>query len=548
MRKKTTIITLILAILGLFIFSSTSGYALNEESLANRPQYVEGEVLVKLKPDVSLTAVNSINSEFGTQTLREFKFTRTFHLQLPASLSVDKAISLLQRSPYVEYAVPNGIYYLDQTFPNDPNLGSLWGLNNTGQTGGTPDADIDAPEAWDITTGDHNVVIAVIDSGLDMAHPDIAANVWTNPGEIAGNGIDDDNNGYIDDVHGWDFSGGDNDPSPAGGGCLGHGTHTAGTIGAVGNNGVGISGVNWTVQIMPLKAFKPILGILCSANDANLIAAIEYHTMMGVRISSNSWGGTTYSAATYDAIRASNSVFVAASGNDGVNNDTSPHYPSSYDLDNIISVAAIDHNDALASFSNYGVVSVDVAAPGVDVVSTLPNNSYGSFSGTSMATPHVAGVVGLLLAQDPNLTINEVKWRILAGADNTGLPILTHGRANSYNALAWGLTPMPVTVDTAAAGSTDVQPGGTINVNFTVTNSDSVSRNVSAAIYARLQDGRELALGSATITLTPGQVYNYTLSKQVPASATPGATFRVFGQVQTSVSFDEDWVEYTVIP
>ncbi len=542
MRKKVTIVVF-LVLLIVVAFSGTPGYAAGE----SRPQYVEGEVLVKLKEGVSLTQIDAINQRFNTHTLREFDSIRGFHLELPANLSVARAIQVIQRHPYVEYVAPNNLYYLD-VMPNDPDFGSMWGLHNTGQTGGTADADIDAPEGWDITTGDSSVVVAVIDSGLDMTHEDLAANLWTNPGEIAGNGIDDDGNGFVDDIHGWDFSSNDNDPSPVGGACGGHGTHTGGTIGAVGDNGVGVTGVNWNVQIMPLKAFKPFLGVFCTANDADLIAAIEYHTMMGVRISSNSWGGGSFSQATYDAIRASKSVFVAAAGNDGTNNDVTPHYPSNYALDNIISVAATTDTDALASFSNFGATSVDLGAPGENILSTLHNNSYGSYSGTSMATPHVAGVAGLLLAQDPNLTNNEIKWRILNGTDNTGLNVLTGGRLNSHGALAWGLSTMAVTIEVTPLGATDVHAGDTVNYQMTATNHDAVSHSVNGMVFARLMDGREIVLGSTTITLAAGQVRSFNLSELVPAAVAPGTTIELFGQVETAVSFDEDVAVYTVIP
>lgn len=548
MKKKTVFGLLVL----IFTLVLTVSYASGQESRVERPLYVPGEILVKLRPDVSLSKISDINRRYAMRTLNEFTFTRTFHLSLPASLSVDQAIQFLQRESIVEYVGPNNLYYLDQA-PDDPGLGNLWGLHNTGQTGGTADADIDAPEAWDITTGDSNLVIAVIDSGLDLDHPDIAANLWTNPGEIANNGLDDDGNGYIDDVHGWDFATDDNDPSAPNDACVGHGTHTAGTIGAVGNNGVGVTGVNWHVKLMPLRAFKPLYGIFCSANDADLIEAIEYHTLMGVRISSNSWGGSTASQPTMDAIRASDSIFVAAAGNGnsagiGQNNDVTPSYPANYPLDNIIAVAATDDNDALASFSNYGLTTVDLSAPGVDVASTLPDNTYGSLSGTSMATPHVAGVAGLLLAQDPTLTNNEVKWRILKGVDNIGLPVVTGGRLNAYGALAWGLTPMAVTTNATPVGSTFVRAGSSVQIHIDTTNQDTASQTVAAKVYARLSDGRELVLVSTTRILAAGETLSVNYTRQVPNSIPVGTTFRIFVQVQTSVSFDEDWIEYTVIP
>ncbi|RLS21741.1 MAG: hypothetical protein DWH72_01790, partial [Planctomycetota bacterium] len=339
--------------------------------------------------------------------------------------------------------------------PNDPSYPLLWGLNNTSQFGGTINADIDAPEAWNLTTGSRSVVVGVIDSGVDITHPDLAANIWTNPGEIPGNGIDDEGNGYIDDVHGWDFV--DNDNTPQDG--AGHGTHVAGTIGAVGNNSVGVAGVNWQVSLMPLR----FLGNDGSGSTSGAIAAINYATMLrrsfGINIvaTNNSWGGGGYSNLLEDAIRKSGEVgitFVAAAGNEASNNDSVARYPTNYNLPNVISVAAIDDRDALASFSNYGATTVDIGAPGVSIYSTLPSNSYGTYSGTSMATPHVAGVIGLLAAAKPGITVAEVRAAIL----NSAVPIasltgktLSGGRLNARAALE--SLGMAVQASTPAVGS-----------------------------------------------------------------------------------------------
>ncbi|MDP7269578.1 MAG: S8 family peptidase, partial [Pirellulales bacterium] len=250
-----------------------------------------------------------------------------------------------------EYIQPNYTFTIDATIPNDPNFANLWGLNNTGQSGGTADADIDAPEAWDIQTGT-DILIGVIDTGIDYTHPDLVNNIWTNPGEIAGNGIDDDANGYVDDVHGYDFAYGDSDPMDGNG----HGTHCAGTIAAQGNDSTGVAGINWDAQLMALK-FLDDYGY---GSTYNALLAVEYATMMGARITNNSWGGGGYDSALYDAIAAAgvaNSLFVAAAGNASTNNDSSAKYPASYDLDNIIAVASTDHNDAMSYFSNYGATT-----------------------------------------------------------------------------------------------------------------------------------------------------------------------------------------------
>jgi len=248
--------------------------------------------------------------------------------------------------------------------PDDPDLADLWGMHNTGQTNGTPDADVDAPEAWNIATGSSDIVVGIIDTGVDYTHPDLAANIWTNDGEVAGNGLDDDGNGFVDDVHGYDFVNDDGDPMDDNR----HGTHVAGTIAAVGDNGVGVAGLNWSSSIMALKFLNS--GGWGFTSDA--VRALNYATMMrtdygvNVRLTSNSWGGGVYVQALYDAIAASGEagmLFIAAAGNRSSDNDAQPFYPSAYDLDNVIAVAATDHNDDLAAFSCYGATTVDLAAP-----------------------------------------------------------------------------------------------------------------------------------------------------------------------------------------
>ncbi|MEG4861660.1 S8 family serine peptidase, partial [Microcoleus sp. K1-B1] len=330
---------------------------------------------------------------------------------------------------------------------NDPGYSQLWALNNTGQTGGTADADIDAAEAWDIQQGNPNLVIGVIDTGVDYNHPDLVENIWTNPGEIAGDGIDNDNNGYIDDVRGWDFAYNDNDPMDVDG----HGTHVSGTIAAKGNNGVGVTGVAWNANIMPLK-FISDEGF---GYTSDAILAINYATAKGVKLTNNSWGGGGFSQSLYDAINTAGqqgALFIAAAGNDyGQNNDITPAYPASYDLSNIISVASTTDTDALSSFSNYGATTVDLGAPGSGIYSTTPGGTYGFKDGTSMASPHVTGAAALLWSQNPTWTAQQVKNRLMQTTD----PIPTL----SGNTVSGGR----LNINSALGGST---PPGATNDNF----------------------------------------------------------------------------------
>ncbi len=324
--------------------------------------------------------------------------------------NAETSIRALREMPLVDYAEFDHIVHALQA-PNDPSYGQLWGLHNVGQTvnadPGIANADINAPEAWAITTGSASVVIADIDSGVNYNHPDLAANAWLNPGEIAGNGIDDDGNGRIDDMRGFDFFNNDADPMDDNG----HGTHTAGTFAGVANNGVGVVGVTWSCKVMALK----FLSGTGSGATTGAIGAINYAVQKGVKVSNNSWGGGAFSQPLFDAIAASraiNHVFVAAAGNDGLNTDITVSYPQGYAIDNIISGAASDNNDARASFSNYGATSVDLAAPGVNTYSTYLT-TYAYLNGTSMATPHVTGVVALVQTLSPTWTYTQVRDRIL---------------------------------------------------------------------------------------------------------------------------------------
>ncbi|WP_074368944.1 S8 family serine peptidase, partial [Methanoculleus chikugoensis] len=356
-------------------------------------------MIVEFKPTATIKSANgqeisqSVHSRIGSSVKKDFTRTGLAGVQLvqlSPETSVEEAVNFYRSDPNVLSVSPNYIDHLDCT-PNDPQFNTLWALHNTGQTGGTADADIDAPEAWDLAQGSTGIVVAVIDSGVDCTHQDLAANIWTNSGEIPGNGIDDDRNGYIDDVHGYDFVNDDNNPYDDNG----HGTHCAGTIAAVGNNANGITGVNWNTKIMPLKAGSAD-GMLTIADE---LEAISYATMMGADVISCSFGGTNYVSSVETAIAASPAVVVCAAGNDGTNNDVTPHYPANYNCANIIAVAATDHNDNLASFSNYGATTVDVAAPGDGIYSTVPGyTTVFSDSMTTLANWNVQSPWGLTTA------------------------------------------------------------------------------------------------------------------------------------------------------
>ncbi len=376
-------------------------------------------------------------------------------IRLDAGVEVEEAIAELRRDPEILYAEPNYIVRALAT-PNDPRFPELYGLDNTGQSGGRPDADVDAVEAWDTSVGTSRVVVAVIDTGVDYNHEDLAANMWVNPGEIPGNGTDDDGNGVIDDMHGMNAITGSGDPFDD----HAHGTHCSGTIGAVGNNGVGVAGVNWNVQIMALKFLAADgFGTLEDAITAIDYAVAQRNAGVNLRVLSNSWGGGPFSQALLDAITSAGDaglLFVVAAGNAASNNDVDRFFPASYEAPNVLAVAATDHDDRLAFFSNFGASSVHLGAPGVDVLSTIPGNGYEFFSGTSMATPHVAGVAALVLSTNDTLTVEELKDVLVSSGDpNLALDGITVSgrRLNAASALEQGGTPIPRFVLTATPPS-----------------------------------------------------------------------------------------------
>ena len=433
-----------------------------------------------------------------------------YEVYLDGNTTPEQAVAAFEASPDVSFAHPDFDVQLLAT-PNDPSFSSLWGFHNTGQTGGTADADIDAVEAWDIRTDASSVVVAVIDTGIDYTHPDLVDNMWVNPGEIAGDGVDNDGNGYIDDIYGYDFINNDADPMDD----HSHGTHVAGTIGAQGDNGVGVAGVAWDVQLMALK----FLGASGGGSTSGAIAAVNYAANNGADIANNSWGGGGFNSSLQNAINnfANNGgIFTAAAGNHGGNNDNGGFYPANYN--NVISVAASTHTDAKAGFSGYGVNTVDIAAPGTSILSTVPGNGYASYNGTSMATPVVSGAFAILAAEYPDDTNQELIDRMMQAADPVLTEYTTYGRLNLNAALDDGDDPPPPPpVDTT---------GPKVNSAVWDDNVDGVVVTFSEAI-----DVATFTTDDVSLTGPNGSI----AVSSVTAVGTDGTTFEVSFGAQTDV-------------
>ncbi len=381
MKRIRTAVVISLWICLLISMQPAAARAADPDSKAPEAPYVNREVLVKFRPGTAESDKDRVRNRFEAEVMKTVRSIGLEHWRLPDTITTDEALKILEGIPEVEHAEPNYLY-TPMAIPNDPDFDRLWYLNNRGQTvngtAGLPGADIAAPEAWDIATGSPDLVIAVIDSGVAFEHPDLIDNTWINPGEIPGNGIDDDGNGYVDDLYGWDFVNEDANPSDYSRDLSGdgHGTHVAGIIAAHGNNGRGASGVMWRAKIMALQIFD--LFETSSFLDAiiqsiNIISAIEYAVDNGARIINCSFGGPSPSQFQRDAFRYADEngvLAVAAAGNETNDNDRFQTYPAGYPLPNIISVAATDENDRLAAYSNFGA-TVDVAAPGGSIVSNI---------------------------------------------------------------------------------------------------------------------------------------------------------------------------------
>lgn len=421
-----------------------------------------GEILIKLRQpknnsflpsyayvDIYARLLNTLTRSLGDQSVLNIRSSvmdkSTQVLRMSRDQDISTAIEHLKRDPDVQFAEPNAIFeILDNGIPNDPDFEKNWGIQNVGQKDdagnlGKVGSDLHVLPLWQQgIRGLRKVVVGIIDTGMDWNHPDLKDNLYTNSGEIEGDGIDNDGNGLIDDIHGWNFGDNNNKSQDD----QGHGTHCAGIIGGVGNNGIGVAGVNWEVSMMPIKFLNSEgHGTLQAAVDA-----IRYGIKMKIPVLSNSWGGRTGGDALLNVIQEAKDAgitFIAAAGNNHADNSQSPTYPASYPVDNIISVAATDNQDHLGNFSNFGKTTVHVAAPGVKIYSTFKDGGYKVLSGTSMAAPHVSGVVALLLSASPDLNYTEIKKRLIETSDPIpGLRsrVIAEGRVNAYNAF-YGIIP-----------------------------------------------------------------------------------------------------------
>lgn len=418
-------------------------------SVKSNPHYVDGEILIKFKDD---TATPTSRGEVAQEIFPDHRVTSESVSQKPGAstllrfgneISVGEAVRRAQADPRIEFAEPNFLYHTMETIPNDELFRQEWGLFD-GMCRCEPSAHINTLRAWDITTGSDDIVVAVIDTGVDFAHPDLASNAWENPGEIPDNGLDDDGNGFIDDVHGWNFAGNsgnvykDYDTDF-------HGTHVAGTIGAAGDNQIGVAGVAWRVKLMSVK----FIGKGGQGSSSDAIKAIEYvidqkKRGVNVRVINASWGGPGDSSLLRDAIRRAGKagiLFVCAAGNEEEDVDEVPSYPVAYsgDISTLISVTAtMPLYGEMAAFSNFGHNTVSVGAPGFQIMSVRAGGGYIQLTGTSMATPHVTGIAVLLLAHEPSLTPAQIKDRILMTAEpkaSLASRSVSAGLANAYNAL-----------------------------------------------------------------------------------------------------------------
>ncbi len=478
--------------------------------------YERDEFLVRFQSPEA--AANFANHPSGGLTLGD-RLTEDgwYEIEVSSDVNLEQALLAFQGRTDIVATTPNFRVSISAA-PNDTSYASLWGLENGGASGGVIDADIDAEQAWQYGTSS-NVVVAVIDTGVDYNHPDLASNIWSNANEVAGDGIDNDKNGYVDDIRGWNFVSNNNNPMDDNN----HGTHVAGTIGAVGNNQRGVVGVAWDVDIMPLK----FLSATGSGVLSHAVSAIDYANRNGAKVINASWGGGGFSSALQSAIQRfqnAGGIFVAAAGNESSNNASTAAYPANYP--GVISVAASTRTDALASFSNFGT-NVEIAAPGASILSTVRGGGYSSFNGTSMAAPHVAGAFALLWGHAPSKTSTELIDLVMANTDNVLRDRTTFGRLNvgkaaqalhdggspvdiigpTVNSAAWvrsanNLSAVDLTFSEAIIGSTLASsvaltgPAGTLPVT-------SVVALDGTNTHWRVSFDQQSAVGTYSITIVP---------------------------------------------
>lgn len=421
-----------------------------------KENFKKDEIIVKIKIGATNSAIESTEKKYSVESKERINRKLDIVKFDNNKYSMEEMLINLNNDLNVEYAEPNYISRLSSSPQNEPDLDKMWGLKNAITDG----VDIDVFDAWEIGTGSPNLVVGVIDSGIDYNHIDLKDNIWINNEEIPGNEIDDDNNGYVDDYSGWNFTGVNNNTYDDNS----HGTHVSGII-AASTNGMGIVGVAPTVKIMPLKVANTQGGLYTS----DVVSAIQYGISKGMKLFNCSFGGSDFSQTEYDLMKNSDALFMCAAGNGdaygiGMDNDSSvKNYPASFDLPNIISIASIDERGGLSNFSNYGEVSVDIAAPGTNIYSTMPGG-YGYKNGTSMATPYVTGVAALVLSADMDLTPIEVKNYILKSAHK--LPqlenkIVTDAIVDAFDAI---MLIKPIDVD--GNGATDIMDLALIGIAY----------------------------------------------------------------------------------
>jgi subtilisin family serine protease len=535
----------------------------NQQRLASavaRPLGTKVTRPFSLLPELEVIQVDA--PDFGSRSLSSLKISADPTAEELAA-RLQERIDELTASGLYDYVEPDYVRRLS-ALPADSALGEgkLWGLRNTGQNGGVAGIDINAPAAWDITTGSTDVIVAVVDSGTRYTHQDLATQMWRNPGESGGgreaNGIDDDGNGYVDDVFGIDAVNNTGDPNDVNR----HGTHCAGTIGASANDSGGHVGVAWQVRLMACRAF--------AANGNGFVSdsvkAVEYAVSKKARIINASYGSTSYSFSEWYAMFTAGQagvMVVASAGNEGKNSDLSSlnlNYPAGYTLNNVVAVAAVDRRGNLASFSNYGADTVDLAAPGVDIYSTVRTTdaSYENISGTSMATPHVTGVAALLLARYPSLTVSQLRSRLI----NTTRPLtslagrtLSGGLVDAAQALT---AQVDGTMEVAASSDSElenhIKPGQTVKFTVRITDLDDIN---NATVTGQL-NGQSLAFGNAGVSgdLRSGDNL-YTASVTAPdiagehpltiTASAPGKTTRTFSKTYTFFANDA-FASPTILP